>query len=540
MNLLLIAINAKYIHSSLAVYSLYQFLPPHLQKDVAVLEFTINQAEDLILSEIFAKKPTALAFSCYIWNIGLIESLIETFKKIMPHVPIIVGGPEASFDNDNLQALGVDYIVEGEGEQAFLQIVSQLQGAAIPGEIATPLPLADIPFVYHQRFADLANRIIYYETSRGCPNRCGFCLSSTTVGVRFLPLDRVFEDLQIFLAQQVKQVKFVDRTFNAKKSHAVAIWQYLIAHDNGITNFHFEIAGEGLDKETLALLATARPGLFQMEIGVQTTNPQILDNIHRRTDTEKLFQNVQTLLGHGNIHLHLDLIVGLPGEDLASFIASFNQIMAIRPHKLQVGFLKLLKGSHIRNHAPEYGIAYKQSAPYTVLQTHHITFAEINQIHQVEHMVETFYGSSSYEATTLFMMLNAPSPYAFFHNLASFWHAQGYHLVSHKKMAVYTILYEYGLTFLPSFTREIAELLKFDMLRQENIRTFPPWITSYYTPDNRYITRTQGLHHFDYHIPQWLQSPAVALPPCPTSLDFDYSQDIPNRIREAIKHENTD
>jgi len=517
MNIMLVAINAKYIHSSLAAYSLYAYLSEDEKKHVQIKEFTVNQSEELITSEIFRAKPDVLAFSCYIWNIDLVLSLAETFKKIMPRVPIIVGGPEASYEfSSDL----VDIVVSGEGEARFRQLVQEFTGGA-NNQTASIIPLEQIPFPYEGRFPSLANRIIYYETSRGCVNNCGFCLSSATEGVRFLPLARVYSDLDKFLAAGVKQVKFVDRTFNASRQHATAIWEYLIRNDNGITNFHFEIAGERLDHQALILLGKARKGLFQFEIGVQSTNPQTLETIRRTTDTEKLFENVRHLMKLGNIHLHLDLIVGLPHEDYESFKRSFNDVFALRPHKLQVGFLKLLKGSRLRKDAQKYGIEYKKSAPYSVLKNDFMDFEQIGHIKKIEHMVETFY-TAAFHGTVKFMLSRFPSPFDFFDMLAKFWDENELHMVSHKKAAMYSYLYEFGKKYIEGELHPVCELLKFDMLLQENIRTFPPFIAAYYQPDNRQITRTTGVHMFDYNICEWLESDAPFIKK-QIKVEFDYS-----------------
>ena len=551
MNIVLVAINAKYIHSSTAAYSLYAYLSDEEKQHVQIKEFTVNQSEDLIVSEIFRAKPDVLAFSCYIWNIDLVMSLVETFKKIMPQVPIVVGGPEASYEYEGLLAEGVDIVVRGEGEAPFKALVQSFvqefswRALCVAGntpsvypyeESLDVLPLEDIPFLYEDGFDALQNRIIYYETSRGCVNRCGYCLSSATEGVRFLPWERIQSDLDKFLSAKLKQVKFVDRTFNCLKHHAMAIWEYLITNDNGVTNFHFEIAGELLDEEMLLLLATARKGLFQFEIGVQSTNPRTLAAIRRTTDTAQLFENVRRLKIPDNIHLHLDLIVGLPYEDYASFQQSFNDVFSCFPHKLQIGFLKLLKGSTLRQDASKYGIVYKNAAPYSVLQTDFISFTEINQIHKIEHMVETFYGAAGFYGAVRFMLANFATPFDFFDALATYWEDEGCHLVSHKKMAMYSFLYKYGEKFLPDKLHTICELLKFDMLLQENVRTFPSWITAYYTSDNMKITRTTGVHTFDYNIFEWLcelkTSPAAPLKAQKTEVQFDYTREVDERMTQ--------
>jgi len=537
MNIILVAINAKYIHSSLAAYSLYAYLSEEEKQHVHIQEFTVNQPEELIVSELFRAKPDVLAFSCYIWNIGMVMSLVETFKKIMPHVPIIAGGPEASYEYDGLLAQGVDIIVRREGEVPFKRLVRSFLRESHRDtiyETTGVIPLENIPFAYQNGFGNLQNRIIYYETSRGCVNRCGYCLSSATKGVRFLPLERVKSDLDKFVSAQIKQVKFVDRTFNCAKHHALAIWEYLIQKDNGITNFHFEIAGELLDDEMLDTLAKARSGLFQFEIGVQSTNPKTLECIQRKTDTALLFENVRKLKCGGNIHLHLDLIAGLPYEDYTSFKQSFNDVFACFPHKLQIGFLKLLKGSQLRKDAAKYGIVYKKNAPYSVLKTDFISFAEINQAHKIEHMVETFYSATGFYSTVRFMLINFATPFDFFDTLAIYWEEEKCHLVSHKKMAMYSFLHKFGQKFLLDKLHSICELLKFDMLLQENVRTFPSWINNYYQPDNRKIDRTTAIHTFDYNICEWRhqleENPAALLETQKIEVHFDYALAPDERI----------
>lgn len=524
MNILLVAINAKYIHSSLAVCNLYGYLNDDEKKHVHVKEFTVNQSEAFIVSELFRAMPSVLAFSCYIWNIDIVLSIAETFKKILPHVSIIIGGPEVSYENNVLK--NIDIIVRGEGEEPFRRIVQGLLKGEPLHSInldTSPPPLKDIPFAYQNGFESLTNRIIYYETSRGCANRCGYCLSSITKGVRFLSWPRVKNDLDKFLAAGVKQVKFIDRTFNCAKKHAMAIWQYLIDHDNGVTNFHFEIAGERIDEDAFALLAQARNGLFQFEIGVQSTNPVTLESINRATDTGRLLTNAKRLKQLGSIHLHLDLIVGLPFENYESFAKSFNDVFLCYPHKLQVGFLKLLKGSQLRKDATVHGIKYKQAAPYQVLETNFITFAQIDKLHHVEHMVETFYNGTGFKTAIRYILSHFPTPFNFFETLATYWYDCGNHLVSHKKFTLYTFLYNFAQKFLPGEMRPICELLKFDMLLAENVRAFPAWVDEYYTPDNRQITRNTAIHRFQYDVMAYKRTPQHPLQKGETVVHFDYT-----------------
>ncbi|MCL2400284.1 MAG: B12-binding domain-containing radical SAM protein [Defluviitaleaceae bacterium] len=531
MNIILVPINAKFIHSSLAAYSLYSYLHNCLGDEietVVIKEFTINHSEDLIISELFNIQPDMLAFSCYIWNIEMVLSIVQTFKKILPNVKIVLGGPEVSYEYDYLFAYGVDAIVPGEGEQAFKSLVEDFLNNKPLQQIyksVEGISLVDIPFPYMDpAFSNFNNRILYYETTRGCVNNCGFCLSSATKGVRFLSMDRVKADLAIFLAAKVKQVKFVDRTFNCNKQHTMDIWSYLIQNDNGITNFHFEIAGDLLDAEMINLLRQAGKGLFQFEIGVQSTNPKTLAAINRRTDTSKLLENVRTLKLLGNIHCHLDLIVGLPYEDEHSFIGSFNDVISCFPDKLQVGFLKLLKGSNLHKDSEKYEIQSKDSPPYEILSNKFMGFDIVNRLKKVEHMVDTFYNSDGFKCYVQFMLRHFKTPYNFFDALSVYWEENGYHLVSHKRLILYTILYEFGKDIALSNTMEISELLKFDMLLQENLRTFPEWIAEYYHYDHKQITRTTGIHTFNYDIFTWLKETDAPLQKKQIKLLFDYEK----------------
>ena len=520
MNILLVAINAKFIHSSLAVLNLRGSLKPELQQHVKIMEFTINQGESLILSEIYHAKPHAIAFSCYIWNIELVRALIGNLKKILPHVPIIIGGPEITAPEE-----GVDIAVVGEGEGPFASIVQGIVNGETLHSINTScphLPLEDIPFAYPQGFDAFTNRILYYETSRGCANKCGYCLSSATEGVRFLPLARVESDLARFLCAGVKQVKFVDRTFNCAAAHAMAIWAYLIKHDNGFTNFHFEIAGEFLTDEAFELLATARQGLFQFEMGVQTTNAQTLQSINRATNTTQLLENARRVMSLGNIHLHLDLIVGLPYEGYESFSQSFNDVFLCYPHKLQVGFLKVLKGSQLHGQAALHGIKYSSRAPYQVLETKYIKYAQVDMIHNIEHMVETFYNACGFFSSIRYLVQCFSTPFNFFEKLAVHWHACSNHLVSHKKAALYTFLHDFAQTYLPCHLTQLCELLKYDMLQTENVRLFPAWISAYYTPNNKQITRNSAQHSFLYDVVAYKNAPQLPLKKQDTVVQFEY------------------
>ena len=403
MKFLLVALNAKYIHSNPAVYSLRSYVGEALQKHVEIAEYTINHSFGEVLADIYKRKPDVIGFSCYIWNISMILELIPEVSKLLPEVPIWLGGPEVSFDATQLLAKYpmVTGVMIGEGEETFRELLEYytqgqdgslqgISGLCLPEGYTAPRELTDIstlPFLY-QDLENFQNRIIYYESSRGCPFRCSYCLSSIDKKVRLRDLEIVKQELQFFLDHKVKQVKFVDRTFNCNHVHAMEIWQYLSEHDNGVTNFHFEIAADILKDAEIELLGKLRPGLVQLEIGVQSTNPRTLEAIHRSMNVEKLEEIVATIHAGRNVHQHLDLIAGLPFEDYDSFGASFNRVYAMAPQQLQLGFLKVLKGSEMHERAEEFGIHYLDKPPYEVLFTNWLSYEDVLKLNRVEEMVE--------------------------------------------------------------------------------------------------------------------------------------------------------
>ncbi|WP_058486423.1 B12-binding domain-containing radical SAM protein [Defluviitalea phaphyphila] len=493
MNIILSTLNAKYIHTSLALNSIKSYCTNY-KNDIKIVEFTINHQENYILNEIYKLQPDILGFSCYIWNIENILELIKIIKKILPHTIIILGGPEVSYDGETLMEKykDIDIIVFGEGEQTFYDIIEHFKKGnksleeidgiiyrigekIIKNKPRMPLNLDDIPFVY-ENFSDIRNRIIYYETSRGCPYNCQYCLSSIEDRVRFLSLDRVYSDLQRFLDERVKQVKFVDRTFNASKNHALAIWKYLIENDNGITNFHFEIAGEILEDDIIEFLSKARPGLFQFEIGVQTTNKETLKNISRKMDFKKLKKVVQSIQKGKNIHQHLDLIAGLPGEDYKSFRNSFNDVHNLYPEQLQLGFLKVLKGSGLWKKAKQYGLVYKDKAPYEILFTRELNYKEMLKLKMIEEMVETYYNSTHFYYSIRYMLHFFDTPFDFYEALGEYWEKEGYHHVKHNKIKLYTILYEFFKNTVQEKEEILKEILKFDMCLMEKVKKVPEWM----------------------------------------------------------------
>ena len=367
MKFLLVAINAKYIHSNPAIYSLKAYAEERLEMrdwEIALAEYTINHEKYAILKDIYKKRPDVIGFSCYIWNISLVRELITELKKLLPQVPIWLGGPEVSFDlNEQMRKVPEAFgIMFGEGEETFLELLSwyqehgigcrtgldMIRGIAWRNEDGgiqinpqrSVLDLSQVPFLY-QDLSGWKNRIIYYETSRGCPYRCSYCLSSVDKTVRFRDLSIVKKELDFFLKEKPSQVKLVDRTFNAEKKHGLAIWQYLLEHDNGVTNFHFEVSADLIGEEELNVMRQMRPGLIQLEIGVQTTYKKTAEAIHRTASFEKIAEVVRKIKTFSNIHQHLDLIAGLPYEDYESFGYSFDDVYELRPDQLQLGFLKV-------------------------------------------------------------------------------------------------------------------------------------------------------------------------------------------------------
>lgn len=490
---LLVGINAKYIHSNPAIRYIQKFLRAN-GLECTILEFTINQQPERLVSEICKQKPDILGFSCYIWNIRIVRRIISDIRIILPDTIIVLGGPEIG--DDTYEA---DYIIVGDGESSFLELVSALGDNTVskPSQnIAGYTDFAQTVFPYdNEDFEALSGRIIYYEAQRGCPFKCAYCLSSRKENVRYLPYSRVFGELSAFLEKRVKQVKFVDRTFNSDKSFSRKIWKYLIENDNGITNFHFEIVAELLDSEDFELLKCARKSLFQFEIGVQTTNEKTLKEIERFSDFQRLSDNVCTLSKSGNIRLHLDLIAGLPYEGLTSFRKSFNDVFMLRPDILQLGFLKVLKGSRIRENADIYGLKYSTSAPYEVLCTDAISYSELQELKNAEHILETYYNSNLARQSIKYILQFFETPFDFFHKLGKFWDDRGYGGVQHSKAALYTIFYEFMEQNILEFDklRAAKDIIVYDMLLNDNIKTFPEQLTMPTTNEqNLFVSNLYG------------------------------------------------
>lgn len=497
MNIVLTAINAKYIHSNLAVYSLRAYAEKY-KEEIEIAEYTINQQIDEILMDLYKKKPDVLCFSCYIWNLNYVEELIREIAKIFPGLPIWVGGPEVSYDApDVLQRLPeVTGVMFGEGEQTFLEVLeyyhkrgvklSEIKGIAYRGhegeilqnEWREVMDLSEVPFVYHD-MKDFKHKIIYYESSRGCPFSCSYCLSSVDKCLRFRDMELVKKELQFFIDEEVPQVKFVDRTFNCNHKHALEIWKYIKEHDKGITNFHFEVAADLLNEEELNLIASLRPGLIQLEIGVQSTNEETIREIKRTMRFDEVSRIVQRIHAGGNVHQHLDLIAGLPNEGMESFQKSFDDVYRLHPEQLQLGFLKVLKGSYMESQKERYGLVYKSRPPYEVLYTNWLSYGEMMQLKRVEEMVEVYYNSGQFSYTLQKLEEEYASPFVLYQELGKYYENHELHLMSHARITRYEILFGFIKERWEEREALYKELLTLDLYLRENVKNRPVFAGEY-------------------------------------------------------------
>ena len=490
MKILLAACNAKYIHSNLAVYDLKAYSSDY-DEHVILREYTINQPKDEILKDIYSSGADVVCFSCYIWNISFVRELIRDLVKILPKTAFWAGGPEVSYDAEKFltEMPEMTGVMVGEGEKTFHDLLEfyidgkdsleEISGIAyrtgdkiIHNGWRELMDLSAIPFVY-EHLEKFENRIIYYESSRGCPFSCSYCLSSIDKKLRFRDLELVKKELQFFLDHRVPQVKFVDRTFNCKHEHAMTIWKYILEHDNGVTNFHFEISADLHREEEMELMSQMRPGLIQLEIGVQSTNPETIRAIHRHMDLKKLEHCVNRVHSFRNIHQHLDLIAGLPYEDYDTFHQSFNDVYQMKPDQLQLGFLKVLKGSLMQKEAEVYGIVYKEKEPYEVLSTNWLTYGEVLKLKMVESMVEVYYNSGQFWHTLEYLVPFEKDAFTFYEKLGSFYEKKGYSEISHSRMRRYEILLEYLQEETDVPTEVAAQKMLYDLYLREKLKKRP-------------------------------------------------------------------
>ena len=491
MKILLVACNAKYIHSNLAVYDLQAYASDYADH-IVLKEYTINQQKDDIMRDIYLEHPDVVCVSCYIWNLSFVKELMADLIKILPGADFWAGGPEVSYDAEKFLTENSEFkgVMVGEGEETFKELagyyveknpqdLKNMTGICyrdgdqiIHNGWRQIMDLSSIPFIYKD-LSEFKNRIIYYESSRGCPFSCSYCLSSIDKKLRFRDTETVKKELQFFIDNKVPQVKFVDRTFNCKHDHAMAIWKYINEHDNGVTNFHFEISADLLREEELQEMSTMRPGLIQLEIGVQSTNPDTIKAIHRTMDFEKLKGIVDRIHSFGNIHQHLDLIAGLPYEDYDSFRHSFNDVYALKPQQLQLGFLKVLKGSHMMEMCRKYGIVYKTQEPYEVLSTKWLDYDHVLKLKTVENMVEVYYNSGQFQNTLEYLEKFFPDAFSIYERLGSFYMEKGYGDISHTRMRRYEILLEF-LEDMPEISvDQVKDQMVYDLYLRENLKSRP-------------------------------------------------------------------
>lgn len=547
MKIVLAALNAKYVHSNLAVYDLQAYAEEQLNKErnelyktekagipeIVIKEYTINHNLDLILQSLYQEKAAVVAFSCYIWNVHEILTIAKELSKVSPKTHIWLGGPEVSYNSEKLLEENpfIEGIIRGEGEVTFFELVkiwNRLDGRSLDvkcdedklGRIASDcenwvenqgkkwekgdrycgvlgityrdcsgkicenenrplMSLDDVPFIY-RNLSKFENKILYYESSRGCPFSCSYCLSSIDKSVRFRSIELVEKELQFFLDHKVSQVKFIDRTFNCRREHSLAVWRYLLEHDNGVTNFHFEVAADLIGEEELAVLAKMRPGLIQLEIGLQSTNPATIREIHRVMDVERLKKNMLTIRGFHNIHQHLDLIAGLPFEDFVTFKKSFNEAYEMKPNQLQLGFLKVLKGSYMGEQIKEYGLQYQDNQPYEVLSTRWLSYDEILALKEVEEMVEVYHNSAQFEHVLNYVVSFFKTPYEFFEAIGMYYAQNQLYGIGFKREARYDVLRSFcgkwfGM-YDGDFSVEILDsLLVYDYYLRENAKSRPAW-----------------------------------------------------------------
>ena len=491
MKILLVACNAKYIHSNLAVYDLQAYASDYADH-IVLKEYTINQQKDDIMRDIYLEHPDVVCVSCYIWNLSFVKELMADLIKILPGADFWAGGPEVSYDAEKFLTENSEFkgVMVGEGEETFKELagyyveknpqdLKDMTGICyrdgdqiIHNGWRQIMDLSSIPFIYKD-LSEFKNRIIYYESSRGCPFSCSYCLSSIDKKLRFRDTETVKKELQFFIDNKVPQVKFVDRTFNCKHDHAMAIWKYINEHDNGVTNFHFEISADLLREEELQEMSTMRPGLIQLEIGVQSTNPDTIKAIHRTMDFEKLKGIVDRIHSFGNIHQHLDLIAGLPYEDYDSFRHSFNDVYALKPQQLQLGFLKVLKGSHMMEMCREYGIVYKTQEPYEVLSTKWLDYDHVLKLKTVENMVEVYYNSGQFQNTLEYLDKFFPDAFSIYERLGRFYMEKGYGDVSHTRMRRYEILLEFLEDVPENSMDQVKDQMVYDLYLRENLKSRP-------------------------------------------------------------------
>ena len=493
MKTLLVGINSKFIHSNLAVRYLKAYTKK-LNYESEILEVTINDSIENIVRAIILKKPNIVGFSTYIWNLEYVEKISRIIKEIDSNIEIFYGGPEVSYDSLSfLSNSAGDYVIEGEGEETFYEFMknkingdslNSIKGLYIKNQDGSInyagqralIDMNSIVFPYNDK-DDLKNKIVYYEASRGCPFRCKYCLSSTTHGVRFLPVERVKRELKFLIDQDVKLIKFVDRTFNCNSKFAMEIWRFLIEEGSN-TCFHFEISADILKHEEIELLAKAKNGQFQFEVGVQTTNNEVLKNINRFVNFDDIKEKVIELESIKNIKQHLDLIAGLPGEDLNSFKKSFDDVYSIKPEEIQLGFLKLLKGSSMREEAEKWGMKFSPYPPYEILRTNDISYEEILILKNTEKVVDKYYNSRKFTNIINFLIKKWDSPFRFFYELGQYFYDKGYFNIHISNNEYYKVFLDFNMEMLREDEEPLKSIVRYDYLSFNKKRGIPDFLKS--------------------------------------------------------------
>ncbi|NRT33752.1 radical SAM superfamily enzyme YgiQ (UPF0313 family) [Clostridium beijerinckii] len=492
MKVLITAVDSKFIHSNLAVRYLKSFTRD-MDYESKIKEFTINDREGRILEEIIKEKPDIVAFSTYIWNVELISRVANLIKRVDSNIEILYGGPEVSFDSRSFLKNNVgEYVIEGEGEKTYRDFILyklgkirledvrglhyKINDIVYSNEKRPLMSMDEIVFPYEEN-EDLTNKIVYYEASRGCPFNCKYCLSSTSHGVRFLDIDRVLKDLMYFINKEVRLVKFVDRTFNCNSKFAMAIWDFLINQDTN-TQFHFEISADILKPQEIELLSKAPKGRFRFEVGVQTTNDEVLRNINRFVNFSDIKEKVLEIEALRNIDQHLDLIAGLPGEDYESFKKSFNDMYEIKPEEIQLGFLKLLKGSSMREDAEKYGMEYSPYPPYEILKTDKISYEELLKLKKVEEMVDKYYNSQKFNHIIRYFERKFELPFDFYYSLGMFFEDKGYFSKNIGNAEYYKVFLDYSESVLQENNKHLKEIIRFNYLIFNKKRGLPEFLRS--------------------------------------------------------------
>ncbi|KDR96029.1 Radical SAM superfamily enzyme YgiQ, UPF0313 family [Peptoclostridium litorale DSM 5388] len=500
MNVLLVAINSKFVHTNLAVRYLEKAC--YDIADVDILENSINTDKNIVLKNIYLKKPDIICFSCYIWNIDYMLEIAGNIKKVMPEVHILFGGPEVSFDPEKimLENSFIDLVLSGEGEESLRELIMCMKGRGdyesidgltfrkredvvknAPRELINDMGSVRSPYEDMDE-GEYKDKIIYYESSRGCPFNCQYCMSSTIRGVRNFPLERVKKELKEFVDANVKQVKFVDRTFNANRDRTLEMIAFLKENDNGYTNFHFEVAAHIMDDELIRALSDSRRGLFQIEIGIQSTNPNTLAEICRSQDFGRIRHVVGTIAKCQKVHQHVDLIAGLPYEGYESFARSFDDVFSIGADHVQLGFLKLLKGSPIReNQISKHGYEFSSKPPYEILSNKYIGFGEILRLKEIEEILELYWNSRGFSKSCTYVIENfySESPFRFFEDFSRYWSDRGYFEVGHSRNALYEMFSGFYEFRIGNNMELFRELLRHDYMASAKASAAPKALGGY-------------------------------------------------------------